>query len=269
MRNSLSQMVADWFCLRVLNPDELQYQKADFLVVTEHEYRTFSQLPTDSDIRKFIKSKTSFPLIVLGAQVSSRKLVKENDRDRAIFLSQPVSPKTLATAFEYCLGQYGAQSDINSGDLSPTTESDNSSPQLANKEETSTEEQLEPRGDAKNILLVEDNNVNLKIIEACVKNTSFTYRTASNGLEAVELFKNERFDAVVMDISMPVMDGLSATREIRHHEKTNNLHRTSIIILTAALSADVQREANRSGVDKFLTKPTPLKQLREILQSLP
>lgn len=71
------------------------------------------------------------------------------------------------------------------------------------------------------------------------------------------------------DISMPVMDGLEATRKMRHFERTNGLARAPIIILTAALSADMQQEATRSGVDRFLTKPTPLKQLKQLLQNLP
>lgn len=68
---------------------------------------------------------------------------------------------------------------------------------------------------------------------------------------------------------MPIMDGLTATREMRMYEKSAGLPRTAIIILTAVLSADMQQEAQVSGVDKFLTKPTPLKKLRELLQNLP
>lgn len=67
---------------------------------------------------------------------------------------------------------------------------------------------------------------------------------------------------------MPVMDGLTATRNIRHYEKSNQLPPTTIIILTAVLSSKMQHEAMMSGVNMFLTKPTPLKQLKEILQNL-
>jgi CheY-like chemotaxis protein len=68
---------------------------------------------------------------------------------------------------------------------------------------------------------------------------------------------------------MPIMDGLTATRKMRHFEKSAGLPRTAIIILTAVLSADMQQEAQVSGVDKFLTKPTPLKGLRDLLWNLP
>lgn len=68
---------------------------------------------------------------------------------------------------------------------------------------------------------------------------------------------------------MPHMDGLSATREMRHFEKVDKLTPAHIVILTAALSSEIQREATISGVDKFLTKPTPLKQLTQMLYNLP
>lgn len=68
---------------------------------------------------------------------------------------------------------------------------------------------------------------------------------------------------------MPHMDGLTATREMRIFEKSNKLSPAHIIILTAVLSSETQEEARMSGVNDFLTKPTPLKQLSQLLRSLP
>jgi CheY-like chemotaxis protein len=118
-----------------------------------------------------------------------------------------------------------------------------------------------------------------------VKAAGFAHDSAENGLEALEKFKKTRYDAVVMgkapvpfslshaeltcpDISMPVMDGLTATREMREFEDKKKLAPATIVILTAALSASMQHEAIMSGVNLFLTKPTPLKRLREILRQL-
>lgn len=89
MLQSLSRMVSNWFGLRVLKDEECRQQPADFLVVTEHEYRTLAHEPEDSDIRHSVESSTAYPLIVLGAQSSSWKLAKESKEDQAIFLSQP------------------------------------------------------------------------------------------------------------------------------------------------------------------------------------
>ncbi|KAJ6003054.1 sensor histidine kinase/response regulator [Penicillium sp. IBT 35674x] len=266
IRSSLGRMVSDWFGLQVLSSDELEAgEVADFMIVTEHEYRTVMKDSAGSDIRRLTESRAKYPLIVLSDQASSWKVIKENDRDHAIFLSQPVSPKTLATVFENCLHPEGIAQDLKRVKSSPkdnikAREAINTQIEAPKQQKTSAE---------KKVLLVEDNSVNLKIIETCVKNTGFAYKTATNGLEAVEAFKNERFDAVVMDISMPHMDGLSATREMRHFERVDKLTPAHIVILTAALSSEIQREATISGVDKFLTKPTPLKQLTQMLHSLP
>lgn len=90
IRFSLGRMVSDWFGLQVLDSDELEGgEMADFLIVTEHEYRTVMKESAGSDIRRLIESRGKFPLIVLSDQASSWKVVKENDRDHAIFLSQP------------------------------------------------------------------------------------------------------------------------------------------------------------------------------------
>lgn len=187
-----------------------------------------------------------------------------------------MSPKTLATAFRHCLNSPARVEKSRPRNGSPPVETINGKQasneekenEFANIEESSTDSETEHSKGARKILLVEDNQVNLKVIEMCVKATGFTYQTADNGLAAVEKFKKERFDVVIMDVSMPVMDGLSATREIRQFERRSKRPRTTIIALTAVLSASTQHEALASGVDLFLTKPAPLKQLKEMLRSL-
>ena len=65
---------------------------------------------------------------------------------------------------------------------------------------------------------------------------------------------------------MPVMDGLTSTRQIRLHEKEKSLPRTRIVALTCFSSAEYQRDAKISGIDTFLIKPVPMKTLRPILE---
>lgn len=187
-----------------------------------------------------------------------------------------MSPKTLATAFSHCLSAPARVEKSGPKSIpSPSPIVENGHIQGEKDESGSTEPEVkstdnEPENNtvARKILLVEDNQVNLKVIEMCVKSTGFAYETADNGLAALEKFKEERFDAVIMDVSMPVMDGLSATREIRQFERRSKRPRTTIIALTAVLSANTQHEALASGVDLFLTKPAPIKQLKEMLRSL-
>lgn len=89
IRSSLTRMVRDWFDLEVLDQSELRQKRPDFLIVTEHEYRTFAHSPENSDIRQSIEPKHAYPLIVLSGHTGNWKVVKENSQDRAIFLSQP------------------------------------------------------------------------------------------------------------------------------------------------------------------------------------
>lgn len=292
IRSSLGRMVSGWFGLRVLTPDELDSTKPDFAIVTEHEYRNYYVKGTNEPKPDSGEIQPALPLIVLSARTSSWKTLGESVEDSVIFLTQPVSPKTLATAFEHCMGQPERSRSSSPRKLpSPVRSVEHAPPNtdrlfegMVNGEK---DQALEPvlgrtvideagqhnvdgdgRKGAKNILLVEDNQVNLKLIEMCVKTTGFSYGTAKNGLEALEKFKTGTYDAVVMDISMPVMDGLTATRQMRAFERKNKRPATTIIILTAVLSASMQHEAMMSGVNLFLTKPTPLKQLKEILRNL-
>lgn len=66
---------------------------------------------------------------------------------------------------------------------------------------------------------------------------------------------------------MPVMDGLESTREIRQHERSNQLGPATIIALTGLASSEIQKDAFASGVDLFLTKPVRLKELKDVLEN--
>ncbi|KAL5046002.1 hypothetical protein BDW71DRAFT_207685 [Aspergillus fruticulosus] len=315
MLTSLGRMTTGWFGLRVLTPDEHDREKADFAIVTEHEYKTYYRKGSSEPEQGSGEIQPTYPLIVLSEQTSSWKTIGESG-DEVISLTQPVSPKTLATAFEHCLAAAAPAPD-RSGDSGPTSisqkrersspvqpDENGSSPSKAPEAktkvdgETKTEEGPATDGAiddatpgaadgvvneapstnhhpaAHRILLVEDNQVNLKVIEMCVKTAGFSYETATNGLEALEKFKQTHFDVVIMDVSMPVMDGLTATREMRKFERRcrnkdeANRKRAKIIALTAVLSASTQHEATVSGIDLFLTKPAPLKQLKEMLGDL-
>jgi CheY-like chemotaxis protein len=71
------------------------------------------------------------------------------------------------------------------------------------------------------------------------------------------------------DVSMPVMDGLTSTGQIRTHEREDSLPRTRIVALTCFSSAEYQRDALLSGIDIFLIKPVPMKTLQPILEMDP
>ncbi|TDZ14053.1 Hybrid signal transduction histidine kinase A [Colletotrichum spinosum] len=129
------------------------------------------------------------------------------------------------------------------------------------------------RGSGTRFLLVDDNPININILAASMRKLNHGFDSARNGKEALDRFEAaarrdddaERFRVVLMDISMPVMDGFESTRRIRAVERELGLARCKIFALTGLASAAAQQEAFASGVDLFLTKPVRLKELSRIL----
>ncbi|KAK1751955.1 hypothetical protein QBC47DRAFT_405164 [Echria macrotheca] len=120
------------------------------------------------------------------------------------------------------------------------------------------------------LLLVEDNEINLQLLSTFARRSHFDYGTAVNGLEAVQAFSTAEkpYNIIIMDITMPVMDGMEATREIRKLERVARPKRARVMIiaLTGLGSETSREEAFENGVDIFLTKPARLKDLRKILE---
>jgi len=117
----------------------------------------------------------------------------------------------------------------------------------------------------RDILIAEDNIINQKLLKKICENFGLNVKTAENGKEAVEYFKKEPFDLIFMDIAMPLLDGVGATKEILQYEKEHNLSHTPIIAVTAnALKGDRERFIN-SGLDDYIAKPAKEKDIKEIL----
>ncbi len=121
----------------------------------------------------------------------------------------------------------------------------------------------------KEFLIVEDNLINIKVAEIVLRKLSNHVKVARNGLEAVNLFKENEFDVILMDIKMPVMDGVEATLKIRKLEKKLNTKDPVKIIATTANTFQEDVEiCMDSGMDAFLEKPFKREDLLSILQQL-
>ncbi|MBF0590126.1 MAG: response regulator, partial [Magnetococcales bacterium] len=119
---------------------------------------------------------------------------------------------------------------------------------------------------SRRILLVDDSEDNRLLIEAYLRKTDHHLVSVSNGAEAVERFMSESFDIVLMDIQMPVMDGITATRKIRNWEREQSSDPTPIIALTAhAMKKDMERSL-KAGCDLHLTKPLKKHRLMDVIQ---
>ena len=119
------------------------------------------------------------------------------------------------------------------------------------------------------ILLVEDNVLNQRIVTYSLKKYNHEVTIANNGLEAVDIFKESIFDVILMDIMMPVMDGLEASVKIREMEQTNQVtKRTPIIALTANTMDNDRDKCLSYGMDEFMPKPFDIEQLLLLFNSL-
>jgi len=119
----------------------------------------------------------------------------------------------------------------------------------------------------RNILLVEDTNINRKVIEVLLKKLGFSTESVENGQEAVNAITKygKKPQLILMDIQMPIMDGFAATAHIRQWEKENHLPRIPIIALTAGTSAEDQQQALDVGMDDMIFKPINQNGLMAIL----
>lgn len=192
------------------------------------------------------------------------------------FISQPIGPLKLARTISLVLKRW-TETQVNPITFSVTNlvseprpltpqSSPNLPPSLSRKE--SVDQSLGYFA-CPELLLVDDNNINLKILASYVHKVKRLYSTATNGQEAVDAFQANlgQYKCILMDISMPVMDGFEATRQIRALEQKNHMKPTLILALSGLASEDAQKEAFSSGVDLFLTKPVRLKELGAILKS--
>ncbi len=116
------------------------------------------------------------------------------------------------------------------------------------------------------LLVVEDDATNQKVIRAMLDNVGVSTEMAGNGQQAIErIARGERYDLILMDVRMPVMDGLDATAQIRQRERELGEPRRTIIALTADAFAEDRERCLQAGMDDFLTKPLDVAVLSAML----
>ncbi|KAF9767174.1 hypothetical protein IL306_000302 [Fusarium sp. DS 682] len=153
--------------------------------------------------------------------------------------------------------------------------------EVNSKSTQNTRKQTKPQMPGKaHVLLVDDNKINLNLLTMFMKKYGFSYEEAENGEEAVETFKKstigdaepggpvkKHFDYILMDISMPVMNGVEATKRIRKLEAEFKVPRTTVFALTGLASADARLDAMSAGVDLFLPKPVKFSELKTMIEN--
>ena len=118
------------------------------------------------------------------------------------------------------------------------------------------------------ILMVEDSDLNRKLVEAVLRHHGYRLLTAVNGEEGIEIATREKPDLILMDVQLPKMSGYEATRILKAQAETSHI---SIVALTAHVMEGERERAEDAGCDGYLTKPINTRafpgQLREYLDS--
>lgn len=119
------------------------------------------------------------------------------------------------------------------------------------------------------VLLADDHPVNRKVVEMILAQADIDLASVEDGAQALNAVRDGDYDLILMDMQMPVMDGLTATREIRLHETAMGLPRTPVVMLTANALPEHIASAEAAGADRHLAKPFDAGELLELVISLP
>jgi signal transduction histidine kinase/DNA-binding response OmpR family regulator len=115
------------------------------------------------------------------------------------------------------------------------------------------------------VLLVDDNPVNQVMTQAMLERLGLAVVVAGDGQDALRRFAEQTFDVVLMDVQMPVMDGLAATEKLRTMERQSGRSRTPVVAVTGNPEPEVRQRGQAVGMDDFLGKPFTLDQLQRML----
>lgn len=114
----------------------------------------------------------------------------------------------------------------------------------------------------KKVLIVEDDFINILVYKKLLGPLNFTLETAENGQIGLDMFKKNKYDLILMDVYMPIMDGLEASRRIRAIPSN-----TPIIVISAA-SLNEKTLRNEIGIDYFISKPIDINLLKQIIHKI-
>ena len=138
---------------------------------------------------------------------------------------------------------------------------------LGNPQSTGSNPQTPIRPGLK-ILIAEDNQVNQMVIKRMLQKLHLKCTVTNNGEEAYSKARDQKYDVILMDCDMPVMDGYIATNKIRQWEKETDTGRIPIIALTAHAMSEHRQRCLDEGMDDFLTKPVDFEQLEPALRNV-
>jgi two-component system, NarL family, sensor histidine kinase BarA len=218
---------------------------------------TVGRLPTDDELKACELLLIDAPLLHLPD--AADWLARHGDAQRRIAVLTPLHAKAIVAAPSATLMLYkpvrreALEAVLGTPGL----------PALAQANEHEPETDAPARG--LRVLVVEDNPVNQVVVQAMLAELGATSAIAQEGRTALTRALAEPFDLVLMDVDMPGMDGLSATRELRNEEAHLHRVRVPIVAMTASAESEEGAACRSAGMDGFLAKPFDLTRLRACL----
>ena len=204
------------------------------------------------EIQTFTKDKIDIPLVMLTSSG-----LKEKDDPSVRFdayLTKPIKPAMLYASLLNILGTY---------------------PAIPKKQTTTSEFAIEPGTlPPMSILLAEDIVINQKVVLQMLKRLGCRADVAANGLEVLDALRRQHYDLILMDVQMPEMDGLEATRRVRSGEwiqngEENNFHKQPYIVAMTANAMQGDREiCLQAGMDEYMSKPIRVDDLVRVLSQV-
>ncbi|XP_012444154.1 histidine kinase 5 [Gossypium raimondii] len=239
---------------------------AEALEISPEPESSFSHSPDHDNERAICRDKHHHNVVNAENKVSTRDVSSCSETSREVDVKEKITEPQLP-AERQGRSDSGFQSTLNS-----SREASNSI--------------SKPK-----ILLVEDNKINVMVTRSMMKQLGHTIDVVSNGVEAVRAIQYHSYDLVLMDVCMPVMDGLQTTRLIRSFEETGNWdeaakagiekpspssdslqpdctppNRIPIIAMTANALSESADECSANGMDSFISKPVTFQKLKECLE---
>jgi signal transduction histidine kinase/DNA-binding response OmpR family regulator/CHASE3 domain sensor protein len=185
----------------------------------------------------------NLPVLILSSSGVSQKQRPTQHLRISSTLLKPIKQSMLLDAIVSALAPPGL--------LSP---SEHDIAEAAEKAEAVVVEPMSRTDSGRSVLLVEDNEVNRKFAVRVLEKAGWNVEIATNGQEAVDAYERKSFDVILMDVQMPIMDGLTATRHIRSLEESRD-RKTPIVAMTAnAMTGDRERCLD-AGMDGYVSKP--------------
>ncbi len=197
------------------------------------------------------------PLVMLTS-LGSRPAVQDGV-EFAAYLNKPIKAHLLRSVLEEALGRQAA--------ALPAAGSGEPSASRPVPAQVRRELSTAPESSPLRLLLVEDNAVNQKVATLMLSSLGYRADVAANGVEALAALRRAPYDVVLMDVQMPEMDGLEATRRIRANQfLTRQPH---IIAMTASVLTEDRRACAAAGMDDYLAKPVRIEDLENALLAVP